>query len=69
MDRDSFNIPEKMRWAIFGDTVLHKSVLVPAKKYKNIFCKKIFLVNIMTNKKNYIYILFNYIMHDKLYIL
>lgn len=56
MDRDSFNIPEKMRWAIFGDTVLHKSVLVPAKKYKNIFCKKIFLVNIMTNKKNYIYI-------------
>lgn len=42
MDRDSFNIPEKMRWAIFGDTVLHKSVLVPAKKYilqKNISCQ------------------------------
>lgn len=34
MDRDSFNIPEKTRCAIFGDTVLHKSVLVPKKSIK-----------------------------------
>lgn len=56
MDRDSFNIPEKMRWAIFGDTVLHKSVLVPAKKYilqKNISCQ----YN-DEQKKLYIYIYF-----------
>lgn len=40
MDRDSFNIPEKTRCAIFGDTLFHKSVLVPEKivkkKYKNV---------------------------------
>lgn len=29
MDKDSFNIPEKTRCAIFGDTVLHRSLFVP----------------------------------------
>lgn len=32
IDRDSFSIPENIRCAILGETVFHKSALVPKNK-------------------------------------